>query len=163
MDIRLSDNRHPNEHCQILTCVDMISRRVKWTLGNRQTRGPECIFHFSCYLFSDTHLLINSCSVVSVNLLINIYSLLLFVPCCLSISVSLYLPSISKALLNMDSLQGCFSNYRVPSSMKVIAIRAPFSFSQSKAQNSGWDCAEWPLDCHCSPLKWFFHGCRQMH
>lgn len=90
MDIRLSDDCRPNVQCQILTCIDIISRRVKWTLGNRQARGPECIFHFSCYLFSDTHLLINSCSVhnASVNLLINIYSLL-FVPYCLSISVSL--------------------------------------------------------------------------
>lgn len=87
MDIHLSDNCHPNVHCQILTCIDIISRRVKWTLGNRQARGS----HFSCYLYSDTHLLINSCSVhnASVNLLINIYSLLLFVPYCLSISVSL--------------------------------------------------------------------------
>jgi len=41
----------------------------------------------------------------------------------------------------MDTLQGLFSNHGVPFAMKVIIIRAPFSSSQSKAQNSSCNCA----------------------
>lgn len=91
-------------------------------------------------IYSVTRLLINSCSVHNAlaNLLDNLFCALLFVPYCLFIYVSLFFSVAFQALLKMDTLQGCFSNYGVPFAMKVITIRAPFRFSESKAQNSSW-------------------------
>lgn len=145
MDTRPSDACHPNERRQILTCVDTVSRGVKWTLSDTRpisTRERHLHVHLSFPISSIPHYW----RTILVNLFIRVCPFLLACPILPtfmypSLSLSLGCPhsQISKSLLKMDTLQGCFSNYALPSAVKVTTIRAPFTFSQSQTQKSGCD------------------------